>query len=151
MPARRRLNRRKRKRSCGECTECCTALSVTEIHKPAMEPCVHQDGKGCDIYPERPQSCRHFRCGWLDGEGPPDMRPDRLGVVIWLGDTMMGQTVYMQETREGAFPLQADGDDPLGELIAKSRHYYPVLLLFKNGTRRILPVLGKGLTWQPSE
>lgn len=39
-------------------------------------------GKGCQIYAKRPESCRTFRCGWLDGLGDETLRPDRCGAMF---------------------------------------------------------------------
>jgi hypothetical protein len=53
-------------RTCAGCTECCKLIAVTELDKPAGQCCRHADpGRGCAIYPERPNSCRGFACLWL--------------------------------------------------------------------------------------
>lgn len=51
-------------------------------------PCQHLCANRCSIYPERPQNpCRDFDCGWkLPGSPmPDDMRPDRCGAIVILG------------------------------------------------------------------
>jgi hypothetical protein len=66
------------------------AFDVGALEKPAGVPCPNQqaDGEGgCGIYPERPDSCRAFACGWLtDATGSDDERPDRLGVIVVPAD-----------------------------------------------------------------
>lgn len=71
-----------RKRECGLCTLCCTALGVEDLDKPAGVPCVHLTPGGCGIYEDRPEQCRRFECDWLRGNGDRDLRPDRIGAVI---------------------------------------------------------------------
>ena len=53
-------------RNCGDCTLCCKVLKITELNKPQGAWCWHcKPGVGCKIYPERPQECRTFHCGYL--------------------------------------------------------------------------------------
>ena len=86
-------------RSCGECKLCCTALSLHErgtradgtryeFAKPMFAPCAHECAKGCAVYskPEKPYACRTFRCAWLEGCGPEEARPDKIGAVVSFGD-----------------------------------------------------------------
>ena len=54
-------------RTCNGCSLCCTLLAVNELTKPAGVACQHSDG-GCSIYPDRPTTCRQFKCLWLDRE-----------------------------------------------------------------------------------
>lgn len=83
-------------RTCGECTLCCTLLTVqettvvggrgssskTEFNKPAGSRCQYLCDKGCSIYPTRPYACRRFECLWLKGEAPDWARPDNIGVIF---------------------------------------------------------------------
>lgn len=71
-------------KTCGGCTLCCKLLSVDEIDKPHSVWCRHCDkGRGCGIYPDRPQSCRDFSCLWLKSkEMGEDLRPDRIRAVL---------------------------------------------------------------------
>ena len=72
-------------RSCGECTACCTALTIPdpELRKPAGVPCVYlSPAGGCGIYERRPQVCKSFLCGWRLYPLPEELRPDRAGVLI---------------------------------------------------------------------
>ena len=69
---------------CGDCRACCTVLGVREFDKPNYQPCQHECGTGCSIYPDRPASCREYFCGWKWGliEGDERRRPDKLGVIF---------------------------------------------------------------------
>lgn len=75
-------------RSCGSCAECCLALEVTEIRKPAFRPCgelrkVDGSRGRCGVYDTRPVSCGTYRCLWLLGIiGEQRDRPDRVGIVF---------------------------------------------------------------------
>ncbi len=69
-------------RECGTCQACCTAEGVHELRKPPGEPCQFLCEKGCAAYETRPESCRRFRCLWLQGVFEDGARPDGLGVVF---------------------------------------------------------------------
>jgi uncharacterized protein len=71
-------------KSCGSCTECCKIVAVDELQKPGGVYCSHCTlGGGCKIYPDRPQSCRTFMCGWLvNARLGPELKPDRCHVVL---------------------------------------------------------------------
>jgi len=77
-------------KKCGDCSLCCKLERITELAKPRNETCHHLAVGGCSIYSERPESCRTFRCWWLDNEDlPDDLRPDRIGVYA-AGDPADG-------------------------------------------------------------
>lgn len=73
-------------RRCGSCTECCTAGAVDELSKPAGVRCpnLRRDKPGCAVHGSAPETCGSFRCLWLQGVGPDDARPDRVGVFLTL-------------------------------------------------------------------
>jgi len=71
-------------RECGTCTACCTAEGVHELHKLPGDPCQFVCSKGCGIYEKRPQSCRGFRCLWLEGVFEEEARPDTLEIVFGI-------------------------------------------------------------------
>jgi hypothetical protein len=74
---------------CGSCTMCCKLLDITVLKKPRNQWCPHcAIGKGCTIYDDRPAPCRSFVCLWLGSQTspkplPPQLRPDRSGVVFY--------------------------------------------------------------------
>ena len=74
-------------RACGACTACCYTHSVPAVDKGMGEHCSWcTEGKGCVSYGTRPLACRVYRCWWLQGRVPEQLRPDVLGIVIddWL-------------------------------------------------------------------
>ena len=72
-------------KSCGSCTQCCKICTVDELQKPAGVYCSHCTiGGGCQIYQDRPPSCRTFMCSWLySPDMAPEFKPDKTHVVIW--------------------------------------------------------------------
>lgn len=73
--------------TCGTCRLCCKLLAVNEISKPRCQWCTYASVAGCDIYGQRPQSCRDFECVWLQSQRkerplPLALRPDQCGVVL---------------------------------------------------------------------
>lgn len=64
---------------------CCKLLGIGELEKPRDIWCTHCDiGKGCKIYSERPESCKVFRCLWIDGVGVPELWPARSKAVFMI-------------------------------------------------------------------
>ena len=76
-------------RECGNCRECCIVLAVEPMNKPENVACEHLCSKGCGIYESRPNACRIFTCGWLEGAMPKSMRPDKTHAVMW-GSKLIG-------------------------------------------------------------
>tara|TARA_R110000787_G_scaffold32357_14_gene85491 strand:- start:2381 stop:2941 length:561 start_codon:yes stop_codon:yes gene_type:complete len=74
-------------RACGDCTACCTVLTVDtpDFAKPAGTPCVHLGSQGCSIHAVRPHICRTWFCAWRRIAGIPDAaRPDQSGILVSL-------------------------------------------------------------------
>ena len=74
-------------RACGDCTACCTVLTVDtpDFAKPAGTPCVHLSEQGCGIHAIRPHICRTWFCAWRRvARLPEDARPDRSGLLVSL-------------------------------------------------------------------
>lgn len=91
------------KRVCGDCKACCTALKVDELPKAEWQRCKHVGPLGCKIHRTAPASCRVYACGWLQGMGGRDDRPDRLGVVISpMVTEELGEHALVHEMRPGA-------------------------------------------------
>jgi hypothetical protein len=82
---------------CGDCTECCTVLAISELDKPIWTNCRHQmkskehagkrgwmDGVGCAIYHTKPTECSTYWCFFSGGMFGSDIkyRPDKLGLII---------------------------------------------------------------------
>lgn len=119
-------------RTCGECTACCTAISVYEFRKKSGVRCENECGSGCGIYASRPQSCRDYSCLWLSGfiEGDERRRPDQLGLVFDTSPIKTGgQLVWAHETRPGA------SREPAAQyLLGRLEKRFPVLVRRTDGT-----------------
>lgn len=77
------------KRQCGDCSLCCTVMAVNEdIAKPANVKCTKLTAMGkCSIYPTKPTSCTTFKCLWLRGFLPDELKPSRSRVVADIGSS----------------------------------------------------------------
>jgi hypothetical protein len=71
-------------RACGDCQACCTILGIKELGKPPWTRCEHQCDRGCNIYEDRPETCRGYSCLWQAGllDGDERRRPDKFGVIF---------------------------------------------------------------------
>lgn len=104
-------------RTCGECTLCCKVLGVAEIKKPPNVWCQHSaTKKGCQIYNDRPSSCKEFSCVWLlspDKMGD-HLRPDKTHVVLASFDRpgATGLSAYVDPGYPSAYR-----EGQIGELI----------------------------------
>lgn len=79
-------------KSCGSCTLCCKVLGIAALQKPHGTWCKHcTPGKGCGIYPDRPEECKTFLCMWLlDPVLGPEWKPDRSKIVLNVAPTGNG-------------------------------------------------------------
>lgn len=95
-------------RNCGECTLCCKLMGVPELKKPSAKWCVSCDqGKGCTVYEERPQSCRNFQCFWLMDENFPDeFRPDRIHALAAFNDVKDSCVLHVDPAKRGPCPAR---------------------------------------------
>lgn len=73
-------------RACGSCMMCCKVPYIKEFEKPAGVWCRHAvPGKGCNIYADRPSSCRAFYCSWMqDASFGPEWKPEKSKFVVYL-------------------------------------------------------------------
>lgn len=71
-------------RKCGDCKLCCKVFTIAELNKLAGEWCPHCPGKGCSMYESRPNTCREYRCVWLERPESlsDELRPDKTSVVM---------------------------------------------------------------------
>ena len=71
-------------KQCGDCSLCCKVLRIPELEKPKDHWCPNfAAGTGCNIYPDRPPSCRSFRCRWLTDETMgPEWKPSVSKLVL---------------------------------------------------------------------
>ena len=85
-------------KECNGCTACCFACSINELKKQAYQRCKYQTPSGCGIHNSRPNECRKYGCLWLlVDDMPEDMRPDRSRVVLDIGVSELGPTLYARE------------------------------------------------------
>lgn len=106
---------------CGECSLCCTVMSVGDMPegdetKPPNQTCKYVQKNstgcmGCSIYAKKPNSCTEYKCLWLalreafqdDQSAPDEMRPDRCHAVMnpLAGDS--GITVWLEPGHPNAW------------------------------------------------
>ena len=84
-------------RECGTCGECCWLMSVDEIDLPNDTQCKHFN-KGCLIYDDRPDGCKHFECGWLVQAVPERFKPDKVHLVVFLSSRDGTNAINIEET-----------------------------------------------------
>lgn len=95
-------------------------MGVRELDKAPNVACRHCiAGVGCRDYDARPESCRTFRCVWLqtqDGAAPlaPELRPDRSRVVMSTTDA--GETIVLNVAPDRRDAWQ---QGVMGELVAR--------------------------------
>ena len=88
---------------CGPCTLCCDVAGVSELGKPAYARCAHLT-TNCEIYEDRPETCRLYRCAWHLGVmgDRVDRRPDHTGVVFQFEDDQGRWYLVLYEAVPGA-------------------------------------------------
>ncbi len=121
-------------RTCGACTECCTALIVDELKKPEWFKCLHLGKYGCRIYSKRPESCKVYYCMWMAGVGGRELRPDRLGIIFsGVTSPKLGPHILVHEIRPGAME-QAE----VKKIISALTETQVVFAIGKDSMRRVL-------------
>lgn len=122
-------------RQCDECTECCTMLEIIALKKPKKTRCEFLragDTPGCGQHETRPQDCRSFQCAWTQNEFPDLFRPDKLGIMVYYVDSQLGHTMFVTETREGAYDEHPSEKDAIIDLAGLKN--IPVMLAKYDGT-----------------
>ena len=101
-------------KQCGECGLCCKLDRVEAIGKPKGILCKHRGCDGCEIYDDRPETCRNLNCLWLlDDNLPESMRPDKIGAYAY-GATENGYMIVAVD------PLREDAAPPLIDYITNT-------------------------------
>jgi hypothetical protein len=102
-------------RSCAGCTLCCKLPSVDMLDKPAGVWCRHcAPASGCTIYPQRPQVCRDFRCGWLsDADVPAHWFPASSRMILMHQAQPPRLNVHVDPARPEAWRQAPFRDDLL--------------------------------------
>lgn len=63
-------------------------LEISELGKPAHKLCEHYNN-GCSIYSDRPEACRKFECGWLQGLMPEELPPNKTHLLLEVFDDII--------------------------------------------------------------
>jgi hypothetical protein len=89
-------------RACGTCMMCCKVPAIEEFAKPPGVWCRHAvSGKGCNIYADRPRSCREFYCLWMQDESfGADWKPEKAKFVVYVQEN----GVNLQVAVDPSFP-----------------------------------------------
>lgn len=122
-------------RECGDCTVCCTFLSVKDLTIYG-QPCKHECG-GCTVYgtDERPKVCAQFKCLWLAGAVGRDERdrPDQSGLLFYLPEDTDARHVCANVVDEQA-AASWQGD----RLLSSVERKLPVVVAYADGRRKVL-------------
>ena len=84
-------------RQCGECHVCCDVLHINEgdFKKPANNICHNYNGLNCNIYDQRPKTCKDWYCLWRQvGWMNETTRPDILGVMFSIERTENSKIIF---------------------------------------------------------
>ncbi|MES2984017.1 MAG: hypothetical protein V4735_02385 [Pseudomonadota bacterium] len=92
-------------RSCGDCALCCKILEIKALDKPRDVWCSHcSTRQKCDIYLDRPQTCRNYNCGYMTqpwiGE---EWYPRNARMMISFGADGQHMFVQVDPTRADAW------------------------------------------------
>jgi hypothetical protein len=131
---------------CGSCRACCRGLGVTELEKPEWKACKHQSkAHGCKIYATRPLSCQQYECLWLSWRKagkpiPPQLRPDRCGVIFDEETHEDGPVIVARVAPESSVDVLHEGW-PLALLVgAMEATPYPIFV--RHGFKTSGPIEG---------
>ena len=122
-------------RKCGICSECCNVLAVDELQKKTFSTCSHSCAFGCNIYSQRPGSCRDYRCLWLDGHLTDEDHPDKLGVIFTTTyHPEWGTVIMIVECKSRAI-----SQPQVKKAIDQISDHMPLVLMRKDQTVLLLP------------
>lgn len=90
-------------RTCGECTVCCTVMSVkdTDFDKREYTPCAKLCAAGCSIYANKPSACTSYSCLWLIDNGDTlrdEERPDKSGLLFEMSGIHRDKSAFEKAT-----------------------------------------------------
>jgi Fe-S-cluster containining protein len=72
-------------RPCGDCAACCEGHLIGNAHGNQFgkgRKCIFLVKQECQIYHERPETCRKYQCMWSQGIFPEWMKPNKTGMMI---------------------------------------------------------------------
>lgn len=129
-------------RYCGECTACCTVLTVDtpDFKKPAGTPCAQLTARGCGIHQVRPHICRTWFCAWRRVAALPDAaRPDRSGLLVSINFVREPRNC-LEAVSISVRSLASDGmiDKAMTATVLDSLCNQLVAVWFSDGSRKML-------------
>lgn len=128
------------KTECGDCKLCCKLLGVVELPKAPNTWCpncnIKSSNGGCRIYDNRPQTCRDFECGWLANNGDPELRPDKIHIVVTGESLKLKAYIVHVDPAYPHAPNDGRGKMFLDFLIHEGRHKN--IILVTGDRRRII-------------
>ena len=113
-------------------------LEIPALKKPKKTRCklLSDDCSGCGDYENRPQDCRGFQCAWSENHLPIECRPDKLGIMVYYVDSYMGRTMFVTETRAGAYEKSVSQKEMIISLAEHKK--MPVILAEYNGNAMMM-------------
>lgn len=120
---------------CGDCTACCILSFVKELDKKAGEKCIHCVNNGCQIYGNHPQSCKDFKCAYLQAGKTVELRPDKCGMMFFKKNEQIFVGAYV--------PDKEITDMAKGQVQSLKEQGYSVVLLKVGERPFILPTEGR--------
>ena len=119
-------------RECGDCSLCCKVLRIPELEKPKDHWCFNfVRGRGCGIYPDRPQSCRTFHCAWLtEPTLGPEWKPSVSKMVLVSKPNLL--TVHIDPTANRPWRTEPYYS-VLKSLAAQGQKNHTVVLVVERG------------------
>ncbi len=89
----------------------------------------------CGIYSSRPQSCRDFKCAWLEGVGSHEDRPDKSGALIYMAaDSNGAPFIAAVECRPGVL----DEGTEVRKVIDEAGYTIRVLIDRFSGNKQVI-------------
>ena len=125
-------------RQCGTCTLCCKLMGIEALGKPLGAWCAHcQPGKGCAIYPDRPQECRTFSCAWMIDETlGEEWYPKKSKIVLTLEPGRIiahvdpgAPDAWRRQPYFGVLTRMMQAELPRGRLVYAAVNAHHILLL----------------------
>lgn len=129
-------------RACGECTACCTVLTVDtpDFKKPAATPCEKLTAQGCSIHEVRPHICRTWFCAWRRVAAMPDQaRPDRSGLLVSVNFVREPRNAFEAVSLNVRAIAGSDGiDTAMVQTVLDSLCEGLVAVWYSNGSKKML-------------
>ena len=113
---------------CEDCNLCCKLPQINDpaFSKPSYQWCEHcEPGIQCNIYNDRPLTCKTFECIWLNADVGP--RPKKAGFFAIIENESAEQhkvvTIYCEEHRIRGLKDQILKDKDLSKILENGWTY----------------------------